>query len=125
MNVPTSLALALMLGGAAMAQGVAPPPDRAEGRSQDRPEIPAQETVRRATGIVVTVDAASGKLQLKDDAGKVRRYHAKTAKVLAAQGKVLSLADLAIGDTVSLTYGMTVRGRDVTEIQRVHKALKR
>lgn len=122
MNIPTSLALALILGGsAAMAQGVAPPQDRARGRTQDR----VQETVRRATGIVITVDAATGKLHLKDNAGKITRYHAKKAKVQVSEGKVISLADLSIGDEVTLSYNMSVKGRDVTEIHRLHKAVKR
>jgi len=126
MNIPTSLALALMLGGAAAgAQGIAPPQDRAQGQTQDQMQMPAQETARRATGIVVTVNAASGRLQLKDDAGKISRYLAKKAKVYAAEGKVLSLADLSIGDEISVTYDISIRGRNVTEIHRVHKALKR
>lgn len=121
MNIPTVLILALMLGGAGAARGAAPPPDWALGG----PKANDPDKVRRASGIVVTVDAVSGKLHLKDDAGTVTRFHAKTAKVLAEQGKVLGLADLSIGDTVTLTYDMTVRGRDAAEIQRVHKALKR
>lgn len=126
MNIPTALALVLMLGGAAAAQSaVPPPPDRALEPQRDLTDDSAQDDIRRATGIVVTVDAVAGKLHLKDDAGTIRRYHAKSAKVLAAEGRTLGLADLSIGDTVTLTYGMTIRGRDAAEIQRVHKALKR
>lgn len=125
MNIPTSLALALMLGGAAAAaQGVAPPPERETGRSQDRAYVQSTDEMHRATGIVITVDAATGKLKLKDDAGKITRYDAKKAKVEAAQGRVLSLADLSIGDTVTVSY-RGVAGKNVTMIQRLHKAVKR
>lgn len=119
MNIPTSLTLALMLGGAAAAAQGAPLHKRTQ------PPQVTQETARHATGIVMTVDAVSGKLRLKDTAGKVSRYHAKQAKVDAAEGKVISLADISIGDEVTIAYDVTLKGRTATAIHRLHRALKK
>lgn len=76
---------------------------------------------RDEAGYVTAIDAASGRLTVKDERGRTRRFFAKKAKVSTAEGKTISLADLVIGDQVSLRSD----GGAVTDVVRVHKALKR
>ncbi|MBI3289468.1 MAG: hypothetical protein HYZ74_08125 [Elusimicrobia bacterium] len=113
MNIPASLALtAVLVAGGAWAQNYAPldPPA----------QTPDLAEVKHEMGIVMAVDAKSGRLAVKSEDGKTKRFFAKRAKV-TAEGKTVSLADLSIGDRVSLSH--KVRG--VTEIVRLHQALKR
>ena len=119
MNISTSLALALIMGnGGAAAQGVVP------GPMPEAPKLAALET-KHETGTVMAVDAATGKLRVKDHQGKISRFSAKKAKVHAIEGKIISLADISIGDKVSVSYRISVKGRDAIEILRQRRALKK
>lgn len=136
MNISKSLALALVLGtGTALAQEPAPP--ETTPLAQER--MPLQETARPAQdlpekrlrdvhhekGTVMAVDAATGKLRVKDADGKIRRFFAKKAKINTVEGKAISLADISVGDEVSISYEISVKGKQAIEILRQHKALKR
>lgn len=119
MNISTSLALALILGaGAASAQGVVPGPMPETSKT-------AALEMKHEAGTVMAVDAATGKLRIKDAQGKIRRFYAKKAKIQAVEGKILSLADISIGDTVSVSYKLSVRGKEAVEVLRQRRALKR
>lgn len=121
MNTSTSWALTLALvlaAGAARAQGAALP-------LQDYPQTPQTRSAdRHETGVVMAVDAVAGKLKIKDAQGKVRRFSAGKAKVLAAEGKTISLADIAVGDEVSVSYDVSLKGRDATEVLRMRRIVK-
>ncbi|MCR4295632.1 MAG: hypothetical protein NUW21_08870 [Elusimicrobia bacterium] len=119
MNTSTSWALTLALalaGGAARAQGAAPPL-----RDYSQRHV----TDRHDKGVVMAVDAAAGKLKIRDSQGKIRRFTAGKAKINAAEGKTISLADIAVGDEISVSYDLSFKGRDATEVFRLRKALKR
>lgn len=122
MNTSASWALTLALvlaAGAARAQGAVPP-------LQDYPRTPqARDSQRHEKGVVMAVDAASGKLKVKDGAGKIRRFSADKAKVDTVEGKTISLADLAVGDEVSISYDISIMGREATEVLRLDKSLRR
>lgn len=121
MNTSTSWALTLALvlaGSSARAQGAALP-------LQDYPTGQrARSSEKHENGVVMAVDAKAGKLKIKDEQGKVRRFSAEKAKVLAAEGRIISLADLAVGDQVSVTYDVSLKGRDATEVLRTRKIRK-
>jgi Cu/Ag efflux protein CusF len=114
MNISSALALTLILaGGAASARDFVA--SKAPARASESTDS------RHATGLVMAVDAASGRLTVKDENGKTSRFFAKKAKVLMVEGKTISLADLSVGDHISLMY----KGMSATEIIRLHKAAKR
>jgi hypothetical protein len=118
MNILTAAALALILGsGSAWAREAIPAPDSAQKKSQS--------VTYHEAGIVMSVDAVTGKLSVKDYAGKVRKFSAKKAKINAAEGRTISLADIAIGDEVSISYKMSLKGKDALEVFRLHRALKK
>lgn len=112
MNIPAAVALALLLGSGA-----------AWAREQKR--LPHPGASRHREGIVLSVDAAAGRLSLKDEDGRVRRFRAGKARVEAVEGKVLSLADLAVGDSIAVSYNRTIRGKDVIEVLRLKPAARR
>lgn len=122
MNIPALFALALALGGgAALAQEATTPLP-----------MPVQEPSRNQLldtyhekGTVMAVDAVTGKLRVKDERGKIRRFFAKRAKVSTVEGKIIALADISVGDEVSISYKISPKGKDATEILRHHKAAKR
>lgn len=114
MNIPAMLALALVLGGGvSWAREAMPTPETTQRKFWG--------TTRQENGIVVAVDAVTGKLRVRDMNGKVTALSAKKAKVTAAEGKILSLADISIGDEVSATC----QGRKAIEVLRLHKAVKK
>lgn len=118
MNIFASVALALILGsGAAWAREAIPAVDSTQQRTQS--------ATYHETGLVMAVDAVSGRLGVKDTAGKVSRFSAKKAKVLAAEGKTISLADISIGDEVSVRYSMSITGKKAVEVFRLHRTVKR
>lgn len=120
MNTSTwALTLALVLAGvSARAQGAALP-------LQDYPtDQRTRSSERHENGVVMAVDAKTGKLKIKDAQGKVRRFSAGKAKVTAAEGKTISLADVAVGDQVSVSYDVSLKGRDATEVLRMRKIKK-
>jgi hypothetical protein len=117
MNITSRLALALVLvgaGGAAWAEDSAVPM-----RSMTTKED--WTMIHHEKGIVTAVDVESGRLRVKNEQGDMKRFFAKKAKVDSVQGKTISLADLAIGDKVSVTS----RGRNATEVIRLHRAKRR
>ncbi|MDP3544367.1 MAG: hypothetical protein Q8T11_18035 [Elusimicrobiota bacterium] len=119
MNTSTSWALMFALSlaaGSARAQGAALP-------LRDYPQTRVSD--RQERGVVIAVDAAAGRLKIKDGEGKVRWFTASRAKVEAAQGKILSLADLSVGDEISVSYDVSLKGRDATQVLRLRKALKK
>ncbi len=119
MNTSTSWALTLALvlaGGAVRGQGAALP-------LQDYPQRNVSD--RQEKGVVMAVDAAAGKLKVKDSTGKIRRFSAAKAKVDTVEGKTISLADLAVGDEVAVSYNLSFKGRDATEVLRLKKTLRR
>lgn len=114
MNIPALLALAVVLGGSsAWAREALPLQETTEKKSWG--------TTRQENGIVVAVDAFTGKMKVRDLNGKVTAIAAKQAKVVAPEGKTLSLADISIGDEVSVS----LEGRKAIEIMRLHKAVKK
>lgn len=114
---PLALTLAALLaGGVAHAQ----PEDLS---LQDHAQT--RYSQRHETGIVMAVDAAAGLLKIKDGRGKVRRFSADRAKVQAAEGKTLSLADIAVGDQVSVSYDASLAGREAIEVLRLRRIMKR
>lgn len=113
----SALTLALVLaGGAARAQ----PEDLS---LQDHAQT--RYSQRHETGVVMAVDAAAGMLKIKDSDGRVRRFSAGKAKVQAAEGKTISLADIAVGDQVSVSYDASLAGRDAIEVLRMRRIMKR
>lgn len=121
MNISKSLALALVLGtGTALAQEPIPLQETTPVQEQKR-----LRDIHHEKGTVMAVDAATGKLRVKDADGKIRRFSAKKAKVDTVEGKTVSLADISVGDEVSISYEISFRGKEAIEILRQHKALKR
>lgn len=120
MNMITSFALVLALALALVVGG---------GVTWAREDLPYQETTKtkfwgatyQEYGLVMGVDAVTGKLSVKDKIGKVRKFSAMKAKVTSVEGKVLSLADISIGDEVSISY----KGRSAIEVFRLHQAAKK
>lgn len=73
----------------------------------------------------MTVDAAKGKLQVKCFDGKVRAFSAKRSRIGSVEGKAIALADLSIGDEVSLAFNYSIRGRDAIDVLRLRRAEKK
>lgn len=118
MNISVLAALALILcGGMARAKEPAPALETSRRIRQD--------ASHREMGTVVAVNAASGKLSVKDKSGKMRSFAAMRAKVQSVGGKTISLADISIGDEVSVAYNLTLKGKDAVEIFRLRRAVKR
>lgn len=122
MNIPTIAALTLALwSGAAWARDAAPA--RTQGQRRQA-QVPHPGATRHEDGIVMAVDAARGRLTLKTANGKVHRFAVARAKIDAVEGKTLSLADIAVGDEIAVSYNRTVRGKDVIAVLRLRRAAK-
>lgn len=113
MKIITLLALAMALGG-----GV--------GRAEEAmaSQKPAHKMylgiTRHEKGTVVAVDAAADTITVKNKKGKVWEFSVKTAKIDSAEGKTITLADIVIGDEVSIAH----KGKKAIEVLRMQKAEK-
>lgn len=120
MNISAALALASALalgGGAAWAQAARP------ARRTSQARLAAASWYD--SGVVMAVDAAGGRLRIKGVDGKVRAFSAKRARIDSIEGKTIALADLSVGDEVSLAYDYTIKGRDVIDVLRLRRAVKK
>jgi len=120
MNIPSALALALSLvlgGGAAWAQTARP--------AQKRSQVRLASASWYHSGTVAAVDAAKGTLRVKCVDGKVRTFSAKRARIDSIEGKTIALADLGVGDEVSLAFDYSIRGKEAIDVLRLRRAVKR
>lgn len=120
MNISAALALASALalgGGAAWAQAARP----AQRTSQAR----LAAASRYDSGVVMAVDAARGRLKIRGIDGTVRAFSVKRARIDSVEGRTIALADLSVGDEISLAYDYTFRGKDVIDVLRLRRAVKK
>lgn len=120
MNIPAAMALALLLGSGAAWAREAPAPQKSVGQKF----VPHPGASRHDDGIVMAVDAAKGRLSLKDELGRVRKFSVRRARIDSVEGKVISLADIVVGDQVAVSYNYSIRGKDVIEVLRLRRAMK-
>ncbi|MBI2384785.1 MAG: FecR domain-containing protein [Elusimicrobia bacterium] len=118
MIIPAALALSIVLaGGAAWAQTARP--------SQQKTQVKLASASWYDSGTVVAVDASRGRLRVKCVDGKVRAFAAKRARIDSIEGKTIALADLSIGDEVSLAYEYSVKGKEAIDVLRLRRAVKK
>lgn len=118
MTILTVLALSFVLGsGAPWAQAAQPVQKKTQARLASASWY--------HSGAVVGVDAAKGKLRVKCFDGKVRTFSAKRTRIGSVEGKTIALADLNIGDEVSLAFNYSIRGRDAIDVLRLRRAEKK
>lgn len=120
MNISAALALASALalgGGAAWAQAARP----AQRASPARLAAASWYD----SGVVMAVDAARGRLKIRGIDGTVRAFSVKRARIDSVEGKTIALADLSVGDEISLAYDYTFRGKDVIDVLRLRRAVKK
>lgn len=120
MTIPSALALALsvVLGsGAAWAQTARP--------AQKRSQMRLASASWYDSGTVMAVDAAKGRLRVRCFDGKVRNFSVKKARIDAVEGKTIALADLGVGDEVSLAFNYSLKGKEAIDVLRLRRAVKR
>jgi len=62
------------------------------------------QAMKRFTGFVASVDATAGKLAVKEGKGKVMDFAVNETTVLKRGGKVIKIADIAVGDRIMIRY---------------------
>ena len=88
------------------------------------PKKAAKTAMNKSSGKVETVDAAMGKLSVKDKKGTVKEFTIGTDVKITRGGKTISLPEIAAGDTVTVSYSGTAAAPEVKGIL-VAKAKKK
>ena len=92
---------ALALSGSVFAADEAPKKEKAAKAEGEKAEKPKAHSL---TGEITALDAAAGTLTVKGKSGEKSFKAAADAKIVAAEKKDATLADLKVGDKVQVSY---------------------
>lgn len=104
------IAIALLLGGFCAGIAAAQQPQQApaqppakEMKKEGKPEA-KKEHIKMFKGVVEAVDAAAGRLTIKDHKGKKTDFTVAPEVAITKAGKQAALTDIAVGDKVHIAY---------------------